>query len=914
MANKHSKRPPKRKNRRPPRARHQKPAPTRPDRAPDSESVSPAMARLLSQVGAPKKRPFRPDPFQVEAVKLASVDDVIVSAPTGSGKTWIAAESIERVLDSGGQCWYASPLKALSNSIYSEFLGRFGPDRVGILTGDRKENPEAPLIVGTTEILRNQLYDAMTSGGDFDCQLVVIDEAHYLGDTDRGTVWEEVMIYLPNRVHLLLLSATIDNADQIAAWLELIGHRPCQTVTYDHRPVPLHPVFLFPGGRLDLLEVKGRMNPSVRRFIAEREGRPRSREEIAYGRLLYRLESANMTPAIFFVKSRAECDQAVLRCGRPKKDDLDKQVRMEKLIDDFLARYPFLEGQSQVASMRRLRVAAHHAGHLPHLKLLIERAMKAGLLRAIFATSTVAAGVNYPARSVVLNQSDRFNGVEFVPLSAGDLQQMTGRAGRRGMDRIGFAVLVPGPFMDLELAQAMLNAPPEPIESQMKINFSMALNLLNSHRPAEVETLLKNSLAAFQAQEPGRAVKDARAERLMAALSQELAGSNCSTVEEAYIRSRRAGSLAEQEAALSAQTPGLVRRLRREAALRPGRIFLDSRDRPCCVLRLQHRPGRAGLVAACLGKAQGRRARPTVKWMPIYKPDILLDHVIEPPPTHPSTALGRTLAEVRQYPPPALTGPPPLTAQQRQLVKEHVARIKAVRAELAALPCRSCGRESECRDTKPRSLGWMISQTAEVFDRFESGGQALWMSFVRHLEFLKAEGLADSEATLTADGLWATRLRLDQPLMIAEAIRQNCLPDDDPPLMAALVAPFVEERDRDANPPGLLRAAPMEMMEALSRLEAALMPIRERKRAAGFETPDINRGPAAAVYLWAAGESWDTILELSEWDQGDMASLLFRTADNLRQVTNLKQTHPELAACAGQAVEMIFRPPVVVPT
>ncbi|MDQ5987883.1 MAG: putative helicase HelY [Syntrophus sp. SKADARSKE-3] len=207
--------------------------------------MEPALKRVFKQIGKPISAPFVPDDFQMEALSAIQTTDCIVSAPTGSGKTWIAEQAIRQVLNAGGRSWYASPLKALSNAKWVEFGTHFEADNVGILTGDVKENVDAPIVVGTTEILRNQLYDAMHRGMDFNCDLVILDEAHYLGDRDRGVVWEEVLIYLPARVNLLLLSATIGNSQEIADWLSSIRRKTCVVIRETKRPVPLYPLFLF---------------------------------------------------------------------------------------------------------------------------------------------------------------------------------------------------------------------------------------------------------------------------------------------------------------------------------------------------------------------------------------------------------------------------------------------------------------------------------------------------------------------------------------------------------------------------------------------------------------------------------------------------------------------------------------------
>ncbi|MEA1935852.1 MAG: DEAD/DEAH box helicase, partial [Thermodesulfobacteriota bacterium] len=462
---------------------------------PEAESV---LHDIFSRIGKPPSTPFTPDPFQLKALKAIKRTDCLVMAPTGAGKTWIAEEAISHTFEKGRRCWYASPLKALTNSKWVEFGHRFGSENVGILTGDTKENVDAPIVVGTTEILRNQLYDVMHRGEDLNCDLVILDEAHFLGDEERGVVWEEVMIYLPVRVNLLMLSATVGNGHEISAWLRSMRGKECLVIKEDKRPVPLYPLFLHPSGKIKPYLDKKKLFSKVRHFTEDESNRRhrRTHKLSPFGEIIRVLKKFNLLPAIFFLKSRSECDAALDTCRPSSKNDEERSFNNE--IDSLLDRFSYIKNHKQLYNLRFSRVGAHHGGQLPSWKFLIETMMKKGHLDAIFATTTVAAGVNFPARTIVLFNSDQFNGHEFIPLNSTQFHQMTGRAGRRGQDKIGFMLAVPGRFMDIKHVKNLLFTKPEDIESQIRNDFSMVLNLLLSQTPEDIRNIFEKSLGAYQ--------------------------------------------------------------------------------------------------------------------------------------------------------------------------------------------------------------------------------------------------------------------------------------------------------------------------------------------------------------------------------------------------------------------------------
>jgi len=897
---------PRRASKRGPRAE------SRPFEARASRQLEP----LLQQIGIPKPQPFVPDPFQRQSVAALEKSDVLVTAPTGAGKTWIAVEAIGKLLKRGERSWYASPLKALSNAKYTEFSKIFGRENVGILTGDRKENPEAPVIVGTTEILRNQLYDSMYTGTDLPVHLVVLDEAHYLGDADRGVVWEEVMIYLPQRVRLLLLSATVSNARQIAAWLEWLRRVPCRVISVSKRPVPLHPLFMLPDGEVTPLLKKRSIAGKVRHFleVSPRQGLMPRAGVPDFSRIIGALRKLNLLPAIFFLKSRQDCNQALMtslpREGCREKDR-DRQ-RLRRRLRQLQEKHPYLKNHRQIKPLLLGRVAAHHGGQLPVWKALVETLMIEGELEAIFSTSTVAAGVNFPARTVVLPQSDRFNGREFVPLSATDLQQMNGRAGRRGMDKVGFVLLLPGPYQDPLLISSLFNASPEPISSQIQITFTMVLNLLLSHSPDEVRELLSRSFATYQNLDLHRQELH-KIEALQKELSADLQDCNCASVEEILhtLAEKRQlqGGLAKAQH-LQRQSR---QRISKELLLTPGRVFRSKKGYFFVVVQVENRRGVAGVKALRLNSLPSTSggAKLKYRWFRLERVSKLLDICFDLPVDLESwlRTLDHTL--LAETPVIQLNGYCPASGDSElESLGNRVARLEEA---LNSFPCSNCRSYRRCNPANRSPFKDKINRLLELQYQLETVTNRLWHEFSHHFQFLQKEGYVDATGQLTAEGQWAAKLRLDQPLLIAEAIRTEVLPFHDSALLAGLIAPFVSDKNQLNQTITKQDLRFKKLGTAFARLARALRPLRGRLRAEGFPVGEISFMPAAALYIWTSGAEWQEVLGLSGLDEGDLAMLIYRTADNLRQLEGLEQTHTELAHTATQAIQALLREPVLVP-
>jgi len=453
--------------------------------------------------------PFKLDDFQLEAIRhLEAGKSVVVCSPTGSGKTVVAEYAVEMALMSNKRCYYTTPLKALSNQKLYDLRQKYGENKVGLLTGDLSINRDAPIVVMTTEVFRNMLYGTIL--GDVhknlkDVASVVLDECHYMNDSQRGTVWEESIIYAPKDIQLVALSATVANAQELTEWID-DTHGPTELVISDFRPVPLrfhyfgerrlYPL-INPGGGVNTF-LKSRFGKKQRfqHKDKDKKRRPMGGLYTHPGDVLAQLSARNMLPAIYFLFSRRGCEEAMKMARGIPLLLQEEQVELRRQVEQFTRDNPNLANHPHIPYLME-GMSVHHAGMLPSWKGMIEKLFQSGLLKVVFATETLAAGINMPARSTVISCIQKRGDEGHRELRASEFLQMSGRAGRRGMDEVGHVVVLHNPFESVEDAAKLAQAPADPLSSRFTPSYGMVLNLLERHSIDDARDLIERSFGQF---------------------------------------------------------------------------------------------------------------------------------------------------------------------------------------------------------------------------------------------------------------------------------------------------------------------------------------------------------------------------------------------------------------------------------
>jgi superfamily II RNA helicase len=839
--------------------------------------------------------PFALDDFQLRAVR--AIDEgksVIVSAPTGAGKTLVAEFAIHRALAHGRRLAYTTPLKALSNQKFADFGRQFGADQVGILTGDVKVNPRAPILVMTTEILRNMFY----TGGLPGLETVVLDECHYMGDEGRGTVWEEIIVNAPRDAALVALSATVANVSEIADWIGLV-HRPIVAITHPHRPVPLSYLVADLSGEIHGYE--GVRAGTVRLVGAEHDGgymdkgRWYTRRVVDPTVMLDALDARGWLPAIYFIFSRAGCERAmetVLAEGKPLLAK-HQQREVEEIIREAISDSPAIAESplnQTIFQALGMGMGLHHAGILPSVKRLIEHLFERGLCKVVFATETMSLGIHMPAKSVVLQSLTKRTDRGFRSLTHNELTQMAGRAGRRGIDPEGKCVIALDVRDGVDDIRRVVDGAPEPVVSQFKLGYgSVALLLGSGNDMAAIRRTVESSFGQYQnlrrirgldaeVAELETAVEDARAFR-----------APCGD----FARIGRYRKLrAEVETARAALGRGGRRAARTVAEAEPGRFVVARR--------------RGGQSLGLLLRVDARRHKVIAS--------VLLTHgeVVHVKAGHIKRVFWAT-------PPLAI---PRDWEHRTQALKAQLARVTAgeladrERTEgpegaLTAIECHRCpwGSQPRCDHTW-KGLEKLESRLAIKRETLEALRNAYWQEFVRVVEVLEHFGAVE-DGKLLAKGQLIATLRHDNELLVAEMVDRGILGDTTLAEAAALASCLIEEsRSGDSAVARLFLRKRPKLKRKLEQLDAAARVVHEAQRIHQLPMPvSISTGFMPSVFRWASGEDdWAAIVEESfGGHEGDLIRAMRRLIDVLRQLAEAPEVDGALAALLGRAARVIDR-------
>jgi len=893
--------------------------------------------------------PFPFDDFQrrgIEAVQ--SGRGVLVAAPTGAGKTIVGEFAAYLALHTGRKTFYTTPIKALSNQKYADLSARHGAANVGLLTGDSSINGEAPIVVMTTEVLRNMIYAGSSTLNKLG--FVVMDEVHYLADRFRGAVWEEVIVMLAPSVQLISLSATVSNAEEFGDWLREV-RGDTEVIVEEHRPVPLWQQMMVGPSLMDLFVDDGheqlRVNPHllqrVEQFSRDRRdqrhghredaGSPRGRRGRIRGgsdrgpvrggrpgrgpsrpQVIEALDRDGLLPAITFIFSRAGCEGAVsqlLAWGTRLIPDKEG-ARVRRIVEERVAALPeedlavlgyydFVEGLSR-------GFAAHHAGMLPTFREIVEELFTDGTIKAVFATETLALGINMPARSVVLERLVKFNGETHADITPAEYTQLTGRAGRRGIDYEGHAVVLWAPNVDPHEVAGLASTRTYPLRSSFVPTSNMAVNLVDRVGRWRAGQVLEQSFAQFQADRS--VVGAARAiHRNEEALEGYAEAMRCHLGDFAeYAATRRELTDLEKTAAKQRSAS------RRAAAavslqeLRPGDIIRvpEGRRSGWAVVIPAPRGKRADdAVTVVNGDAQLRRVGER------DIPDVLTPagHIAIPAKFQSrSPRSRRDLAstmrnKIRDEPPPS---PAELRAAAAEPDQDAGAEIDRLRQALQRHPCHDCPyREQHARWAE---RWWKLRRETDGLQRqVDRRTHSVARTFERVCDLLAELGYLDADGTHVTDrGRVLQRIYAEKDLLTAECLEHDVWRRLDAPSLAAVVSALVYETRR-ADADSAPRIPGDQTKDALAEMQDITRGLQDSQRRLGLSPmSDLDAGMAWVMHRWASGGRLETVLRDSELSAGDFVRRCKQVVDLLDQIAEATR-HDPVRRTARTAIDKIMR-------
>ncbi|MGW7072493.1 DEAD/DEAH box helicase [Streptomyces sp. NPDC054855] len=910
-----------------------------------------AVEQATALAGFREMYEFGLDPFQIDACRaLEAGKGVLVAAPTGSGKTIVGEFAVHLALLQGKKCFYTTPIKALSNQKYADLSKRYGADKVGLLTGDNSVNSDAPVVVMTTEVLRNMLYSGSQSL--LNLGYVVMDEVHYLSDRFRGAVWEEVIIHLQESVTLVSLSATVSNAEEFGDWLDTV-RGDTQVIVSEHRPVPLFQHVLAGRRMYDLFEEgegqRKAVNPDLTRMArmeasrsynprdrrkgkmvreADRERERRQRSRIwTPGRpeVIDRLDSEGLLPAITFIFSRAACEAAVQQCLHAglRLNGEDARAQVREIVEErtaaipdedlhVLGYYEWLEGLER-------GIAAHHAGMLPTFKEVVEELFVRGLVRAVFATETLALGINMPARSVVLEKLVKWNGEQHADITPGEYTQLTGRAGRRGIDVEGHAVVLWQRAMSPEHLAGLAGTRTYPLRSSFKPSYNMAVNLVEQFGRHRSRELLETSFAQFQADKSVVGISR-QVQKNEEGLEGYKASMTCHLGDfEEYARLRR--ELKDRETELAKQGANQRRAAAATALekLKPGDVIHVPTGK-YAGLALVLDPGiPAGRVNGHRGFDHQDGPRPLV--LTAERQVKRLAAMDFPVPVEalermriPKSFNARSPQSRRDLASALRTKAGHIVPERHRKGRAAAAddrEIARLRTELRAHPCHGCDeREDHARWAERYHR--LRRDTVQLERRIEGRTNTIARTFDRIVALLtEMDYLRGDE--VTEHGKRLARLYGELDLLASECLREGVWEGLSPAELAACVSALVfEARMADDAlapklPSGKVKASLGEMVRIWGRLDALEEDFKiNQAEGVGQREPDL--GFAWAAYMWASDKGLDEVLREIEMPAGDFVRWCKQVIDVLGQISAAAPREGStVAKNARKAVDQLLR-------
>ena len=891
----------------------------------------PALDDFMLDVG------FDLDDFQRQACEaLERGSGVLVCAPTGAGKTVVGEFAVHLALRAGARkCFYTTPIKALSNQKYHDLVERYGPEKVGLLTGDNTINGDAPVVVMTTEVLRNMLYSGSTSLQGL--AYVVMDEVHYLADRFRGAVWEEVIIHLPASVTLVSLSATVSNYEEFADWLVTVRGET-EVVVSEHRPVPLWQHMLVGRRMFDLFHDadaarKHDVHPELLRYSREmlrrleltdrtagpgwnsRGARSRRWQPPPRAEVVDRLDRAGLLPAILFIFSRAGCDAAVQQClaSGLRLTDAEERAEIRRIAQARVATIPAEDlavlGYWEWLDGLERGVAAHHAGMLPAFKEAVEECFVRGLVKAVFATETLALGINMPARCVVLERLVKFNGEAHVDLTPGEYTQLTGRAGRRGIDVEGHAVVLWGPEIDPRHVAGLASTRTYPLRSSFRPSYNMAVNLVGTVGADQSRELLESSFAQFQADRSvvGLARQVQRNLETMQTYGNDAACHHGDFDEYFAIRI----AIADRERALARQSATQ----RRAAA-----VSSLERLRVGDVIRVPQ-GRRAGLAVVLEPGAGGfGEPRPLVltqdRWAGRIStadfpgPVDVLDRIRVPKHfNHRSPAARRDLAA--QLSATGLDRHAGGGRRRNRAVSGEDPEIALLKVQLRQHPCHACpDREDHARWAERR---WRLQRDTDALREKVAGRTgSLARTFDQVCAILADRGYLSPDGEVTEAGRMLGRIWTEADLLVAECLRHGVWEGLAPDELAAAVSMVLYESRREGDERASVPKGPTTTaVEACQKLWAEIES-EEAKHGLSL-TREPDPGFVWPMYRWARGEPLAKVLASghnsydSDMPAGDFVRWARQVLDLLGQLKDAPAASVGVRETAREAIAAVNR-------